>query len=173
MNSKKWICIILAVALCTALYGCSKENEQQSVVPAPTLAPDDSLSITGNVELALNENHEYTVTCTSDIPQEAFVTIYLMDDMGNMLDVTHDVIQHNGVCYATFDADSSDATARENDAHAIMARVEFYPSISEQPIAIREKFGSKGNKLAGDNIVVDDTTGDIGVRMESTVRDLI
>ena len=172
MNNKKWVCLLLALVLCLAITGCNKEEPQQSVAPAPTLAPDDSLSIAGSVDLTLNASNEYVVICTSDIPEEAFVIVYLVDDMGNMLDVNQDIIQRDGVCTATFDADISNSTAQDNEASAILARVEFYPSTSNQPIEIREKFGSKGSKLAGDNVVLDDTTGDYGVRMESTEREL-
>ena len=96
MNNKKWVCLLLALVLCLAITGCNKEEPQQSVAPAPTLAPDDSLSIAGSVDLTLNASNEYVVTCTSDIPEEAFVIVYLVDDMGNMLDVNQDIIQRDG-----------------------------------------------------------------------------
>jgi len=172
LNGKKWICICVALLLIAAVAGCEKEAPQQSLIPAPTLAPDDSLSIAGTVELTLSENNEYTVTCTSDIPEGAFVTIYLMDDMGYMLEVNPDVIQRDGRCTASFDAQNANDTATENGAQAVVARVEFYPSSSGQPIEIQERFGSKGSKLAGDNVIMDDTTGEMGVRMESTEKEL-
>jgi len=171
VNTKRWICVVMAALLCTVLFGCSKKvKPQSSVAPAPTLAPNDNLSIAGKVELKLNGN-SYVATCTSDIPEGALVTIYLMDDTGNMLDSTSDVIQKNGQTTASFDKEDADATAKENKAQGIMARVEFYPSASTQPSEVKEKlekFGSKGSKLAGDNTIVDSTTGEIGVRMEST-----
>ncbi len=173
MSIKKWIGILMAMALCAATLGCTKQESKSTPSPAPTLAANDRISITGKVELTLSSDHNtYTVVCTSNIPDGAFVDIYLLDDAGNMLDFNGDVISKSGKCQASFDADSANATARSNKAQGIVARVEFYPSNKVQPISIQEKFGSKGSKLAGDNVIKDGTTGEIGVKMETPQKDL-
>jgi hypothetical protein len=171
MKNRRLICAAFALVMLISLAGCRGEQPQPSVAPAPTLAPDDSLGVAGKVELTLNAR-EYVVTCTSDIPEGAIVTIYLMDEFGNMLDVSYDIIQRDSRSTASFDAEGADDKARNNDAKAIVARVEFYPSVSVQPMEIQERYGAKGNKLAGDNVIMDDTTGDIGVRLESVAREL-
>ncbi len=174
MSMKKWFCILMASVLCVALFGCAKQQPKSSTSPAPTLPSNDKISITGKVELAISaDNDTYTVTCTSNIPDGAFVDIYLLDDAGNMLDFTGDVISKNGKCTASFDVDSAKATAKANKAQGIVARVEFFPSNKVQPIGIQEKFGAKGSKLAGDNVIRDETTSETGVRMESSEKSLI
>ena len=173
MSIKKWIGIMMASVLCATLFGCIKQEPKSTPSPAPTLAANDRISITGKVELTLSSDHNtYTVVCTGNIPDGGFVNIYLLDDAGNMLDSNGDVISKYGKCQASFDADSANATARSNKAQGIVARVEFYPSDKAQPIGIQEKFGSKGSKLAGDNVIKDGTTGAIGVKMESPQLDL-
>ena len=173
MGRKKWFCILMASALCLALFGCAKEQPKSSTSPGPTLPANDKITISGKVELSLSaDNDTYTVTCTSNVPDGAFVNIYLLDDAGNMLDYTGDVISKNGKCTASFDVDSAIATAKTNKAQGIVARVEFFPSNKVQPIGVQEKFGAKGSKLTGDNIIQDETTGETGVRMESAGRNL-
>jgi hypothetical protein len=154
------------VLICISLLGCRKEEPVKSVPPAPTLAPNDKISISGNVTLTLDVSKTYIVTCTSDIPEGAFVTIYLMDEFGSLLDVQEDVIQRSGKCVASFASADVNAQAKANKADSIFARVEFYPSATDQQISIQERFGAKGIKLSGDNVITDNA-GASGIRMES------
>lgn len=172
MKNRKWaLCMALLIGV--LLTGCGGESPSptNTATPAPTLSAEDKLTITGKVELTAQEG-SYVVTCTSDIPEGGFVTVYLMDDLDNLLDLSEDVMQKNGACTASFAASGVNGLAKQNGAHSVLARVEFVSSSASQAQEIQDRYGNRGMRLSGDNVVRDDNSGAAIVRMESAQVDL-
>ena len=172
MKNRAWaLCMALLVGGLLAGCGGSSPAPTGSAAPAPTLSAEEKLTITGKVELTVQEGN-YVVTCTSDIPEGGFVTVYLMDDLDNLLDLSEDVMQKSGACTASFAAQDVNSLAAQNDAHSVLARVEFVSSSASQPQEIQDRYGNRGVRLSGDNVVKDDNSGAAIVRMESAQVDL-
>ena len=170
-NRIRALCMALLVGAFVAGCGGDHVAPTGTAAPAPTLSAEDKLTITGRVDLTEQEDR-YVVTCTSDIPEGAFVTVYLMDDLDNLLDLNEDVMQKNGVCTASFATSGVNGLAQQNGAHSVLARVEFVSSSAAQPQEIQDRYGSLGARLSGDNVVEDANSGAAIVRMESAQVDL-
>lgn len=166
MNYKR----IFAITLVCAALACTACSGSDTGDPAPssnaTAALDSRIVIEGTTTLTLS-GENYQVSSRSNIPDGAFVTVYIMDENGAVLQEVQDVRQRDGAVSATVSKATIDASIGVYNSTKIHASIEFMPGSSSQPGTIKEICGAKGEYLDGTHVQEDPLENQKYILLES------
>lgn len=172
--------IAMAVAIAAMLAGCGSNGDNPGVTAQPTASQslEGSINIDGTLSISRN-GEDYRIECKSNIPNGAFVTIFIMDENESVLSEISDLKQKQdvkededlkkveGKVVATIKAENLDKPIELNGSTQLFARLQFFPGDRSQPGTVQEVCGSGGELLTGNNVQKDDLAGQNYIEMVS------